>query len=101
MKTVNQVIDICQIMGDGREAPDFVCPVCFSENVHFGKPVFKDGNDNYEADWGGRGSLIHIPMISEQCDHAWEICFGFHKGDTKFFYRIIENRKIAEGKTVR
>ncbi len=68
-------------MGDGIK-----CPQCGFEYVHFHAPTLIDGKDNYAA-WSGRGDLIVVPFWGE-CGHAWELCFGFHKGNTNGFVRL-------------
>lgn len=66
------------------------CPNCGSEFQHLGEPVTIAGNDNYEAKWGGRGDLVAVPIEGE-CGSRWEICFGFHKGNTATFARITKS----------
>lgn len=63
-----------------------VCPICSFEYTHIGEPRKVSGNENYEA-WPGRGDLLVIPFSGE-CGSKWEICFGFHKGNTNVFVRI-------------
>ena len=63
-----------------------VCPVCSFEYNHIGEPRKVSGNDNYDA-WQGRGDLLVVPFKAE-CGSEWEICFGFHKGQTNAFVRI-------------
>ena len=67
-----------------------VCPVCGFEYCHFEKPKFKKCDD-YSA-WQGRGSLITIPCYCEN-GHTFEICLGFHKGNTSVF---TQNHKTEE-----
>lgn len=55
----------------------------------------KDGGDNYEAKWGGRGDLAVIPMWGE-CGSQWEVCIGFHKGQSRIFVRVSESCKAQE-----
>lgn len=54
--------------------------------IHIGKPYTVSGNDNYDA-WNGRGDLVVIPMESE-FHGGFELCFGFHKGNTYPFIRL-------------
>ena len=68
------------------------CPECGSEYQHFGTPVVKSGSDNYEAGWAGRGDLLVIPIWGE-CGSKWEICLGFHKGQTGAFINLINSCK--------
>lgn len=64
----------------GRPAFErMACPVCGSTYQQTGKPQSVEG-------WGGRGDLLVIPMEGE-CGHRWELCFGFHKGETFGFVR--------------
>ena len=63
-----------------------VCPDCGFEYIHIGEPRKVSGNDNYDA-WSGRGDLLVIPFSGE-CGSEWEICFGFHKGNTDVFVRV-------------
>jgi hypothetical protein len=63
-----------------------VCPVCSFGYNHIGEPRVVSGNDAYSA-WLGRGDLLVIPFKAE-CGSEWEICFGFHKGQTSAFVRI-------------
>ena len=64
-----------------------VCPCCGGEYVSSGTPHEIDGNDDYRAGWGGRGSLLLIPFHGE-CGSEWDLCFGFHKGMTMAFVRV-------------
>lgn len=63
-----------------------VCPDCGFEYNHIGEPRKVSGNDNYDA-WAGRGDLLVIPFSGE-CGSEWEMCFGFHKGNTDVFVRV-------------
>lgn len=64
----------------GRPAFERIaCPVCGSTYQHSGEAQRVEG-------WGGRGDLLVIPMEGE-CGHRWELCFGFHKGETFGFVR--------------
>lgn len=62
------------------------CPAfgCGDNYQHVGLPFVVDGRDEYAAHWGGRGDLVVVPFWGE-CGHTWEVCFGFHKGDTVIF----------------
>jgi len=66
------------------------CPVCSDTNQHAGGYQHIPGRDNYKAGWGGRGDLVIVPVWGE-CEHRWELCFGFHKGETFCFVRVPEN----------
>lgn len=63
-----------------------VCPECSFDYTHIGKPRKASGNDNYEV-WKGRGDFLVIPFTGE-CGSEWEICIGFHKGQTDAFVRV-------------
>lgn len=67
------------------------CPACGNTYIHTMPPEYEKGNDNYDASWQGRGDLIVIPVWGE-CGHNWEICFGFHKGQTFSFVRPREHQ---------
>ena len=41
------------------------------------------GYDHYCA-WEGRGDVLRVQWWCEG-GHAWEVCFGFHKGETVCF----------------
>lgn len=67
--------------------PQVACPICHYDYVH---PYFTeciDGGDNYKADWWGRGDLYKIHFWAE-CGSEFQLCFGYHKGQTFCFYRI-------------
>ena len=66
---------------------DLKCPICNFNYQHVGTPTVIDGQDVYKAGWDGRGDLIVIPVNGE-CGHKWELCFGFHKGNTAAFARL-------------
>ena len=68
------------------------CPICGFEYQHCLTPQVADSQDSYEAHWGGRGDLIVIPVWGE-CGSEWEMCFGFHKGVTGTFVRLIKSCK--------
>jgi hypothetical protein len=70
------------------------CPVCGSSYQRTGEPEFIPGSDAYRAGWGGRGGLLIIPVRGE-CGHGWEMCFGFHKGETATFVRIFDAGESA------
>ena len=68
------------------------CPICDFNYSHIEAPRLLDGGDNYLAEWGGRGDLALVPMWSE-CGSKWEVCIGFHKGQSAIFTRVIESCK--------
>lgn len=69
------------------------CPNCESMGdtglyTHVSSAKIVNGNDNYEAGWEGRGDLTVIRFYCE-AGHTWELCIGFHKGNSYLFKRII------------
>lgn len=81
--------------GWGNGARNLLCPVCGGNYNHVKPPYLKDGGDNYEAKWGGCGDLAVIPMWGE-CGSQWEVCIGFHKGQSRIFVRVSESCKAQE-----
>lgn len=63
-----------------------VCPICNFQFNHIGNPIRRSGDDDYQA-WDGRGDLLVIPIQAE-CMSEWDICFGFHKGESYAFVRV-------------
>ena len=63
------------------------CPIC-EENYqhHLSHAEVRDGEDSYKAEPVVRGDVITIPFHGE-CGHVWELCLGFHKGDTWVFVK--------------
>jgi len=69
-----------------------ICPLCDSTYQDLsGGAVIVDGEDEYGDGWGGRGPLLMLPACGE-CGHLWDICFGFHKGETFVFVRVREGQ---------
>ena len=94
-KTLQKELDIVPCVSDkqisvGSEQRNLRCPCCGDEYNHIGAPYMKDGGDNYEAKWHGRGDLNVIPMSGE-CGSEWELCVGFHKGEAPIFVRVIKD----------
>ena len=63
------------------------CPVCGSEYVSVANMRQVSGEDSYKAGGWVRGDLNVIGFAGE-CGHEFELCFGFHKGNTAAFCRI-------------
>lgn len=63
------------------------CPVCGCTYQHSERAQEISGDDSYDAGWSGRGDLTVIPVWGE-CGHLWQICFGYHKGETAAFVRV-------------
>lgn len=74
---------------DWAPADVLACPLCAYNYQHVESSRKIDSNDDYTAGWGGRGDLL-VVKIRGECESEWECCFGFHKGDTVFFARIIK-----------
>jgi very-short-patch-repair endonuclease len=72
--------------GELNNGPELVCPICGFNYQHFREPRVIPGLDAYKAPWDGRGDLIIVPMQGE-CGHSWELCIGFHKGNSHIFGR--------------
>ena len=59
-----------------------LCPYCNDTYIHQeNDPIRLEGNDKYDAGWGGRGDVLKVPFWGE-CGHRFGLCFGFHKGNT-------------------
>jgi hypothetical protein len=76
-----------------NEQHQCICPICGYEYVHPSGVRYVEGNDNGEAGWHGRGSLMVTSFVGE-CGHEWDICFGFHKGLMFVFTRILSEKAI-------
>jgi hypothetical protein len=75
---------------DKKDKPSVVCPECGDDFVHFEQPhVIKSGNKQGVA-WEGKGDLLVVPLWGE-CGAIFEICFGFHKGNTFSFVNILKS----------
>jgi hypothetical protein len=83
------------VWGGFRQYKRLRCPVCRDTYQHVQRPQVLDGNDNYEAGWSGRGDLIIVPVEGE-CMHRWQLCLGFHKGETFCFVRVSYEQKAAD-----
>lgn len=70
----------------GYEGFKLLCPLCGFDYNHFSKCEIENGNDDYDASWSGRGDLTVLKFWGE-CGHNWELCIGFHKGQSFIFAR--------------
>ena len=68
---------------DKTDLLQVLCPVCRESYVHVEDAYTVEGHDANKA-WDGRGDCVRVPLWGE-CGHAWELCFGFHKGETFVF----------------
>jgi hypothetical protein len=71
------------------------CPVCDCNYTHDAGISINIRSDTYGA-WDGRGDCMIIPIYGE-CGHKWEVCFGFHKGQTFMFLSNIGKYDINGG----
>jgi len=66
------------------------CPECGYSYVKPHEPREILSGDRWGgAGWKGRGWLAVVPIEGE-CGHSFEICLGFHKGETVIFGRPVE-----------
>lgn len=95
--TEKTVYSLRKLLGYDNVAGDdsrmIYCPVCKFDYNHILSVEKFEGHDNNKAPWWGRGDLVVIKLCCES-SHEWEICFGFHKGQTFAFARTIEEKKI-------
>jgi len=68
-------------------ARQVLCPRCAFEYVHCEGAYWVSGYDHYCA-WEGRGDVLRVQWWCES-RHAWEVCFGCHKGETVCFVEDI------------
>lgn len=66
-----------------------VCPVCGDDYTHVVKNTLIDGKDDYQA-WAGRGDCVKV-LFGAECGAEWNVCFGFHKGNTSAFLEILRS----------
>lgn len=83
---LDQVLHASHFFGAEDLYSLLVCPVCAGIYNHHEAPVKSESQDDYKA-WTGRGDLLVIPLWGE-CGSQWEICLGFHKGETSAFVRV-------------
>lgn len=76
------------------------CPICGGNyQHHLSHAEVRDGEDSYRAESVVRGDVISIPFHGE-CGHVWELCLGFHKGNTWIFVKT-EDINVSERIKVR
>ena len=85
---IDVLVDAREEWGDTRSF-QLRCPVCGSNYQHTRQAERIRAEQTYGAKWGGKGDLLIIPIEGE-CLHVWEICFGFHKGETVCFVRTTD-----------
>lgn len=84
-------------MGDDNLYHKYIvtCPICGFDYNHISEPIFENGKDNYESSASAyRGNLARIPFECEN-GHKWELCLGFHKGNTFAFFRDPRNESAG------
>ena len=71
------------------------CPIC-GDNYqhHLSHAEVRDGEDSYNAEPVVRGDVISI-LFHGECGHVWELCLGFHKGETLIFVKT-EDVNVSE-----
>jgi hypothetical protein len=95
-KSMGAMLDLkSPFVGSNNEEDGIKCPCCGFEYVDFGSPDFISRGD-YQNEWHGRGQLLVIPFQGE-CGGAWDLCFGFHKGNTMAFIRIRKDCRLGPG----
>jgi hypothetical protein len=67
------------------------CPICDFEYVHVATATNKVSVDGHTSVWVGTGGLFVVEFNGE-CGHKFELCFGFHKGNTAFFCRFDDSQ---------
>ena len=80
------VLGACEYWAGG-ETEEILCPICQENFQHAGSTKMISGNDDYDAAWGGRGDLL-VTSFWGECGHEWELCIGFHKGNSYIFARV-------------
>lgn len=89
----NSYLPVEQIISQERhwdELQTIKCPTCVYTNNQVVNTRTISGNDNNEAGWPGRGDLTVIKLAGE-CGSRWELCLGFHKGQTAVFVRVVQS----------
>lgn len=78
---------------------EMVCPVCGDSYTQVVNRKRIDGEDDYQA-WSGRGDCVKV-LFQGECGAEWNVCFGFHKGNTAAFVEILHSCEDAATPTVR
>lgn len=92
-KPADDYLPIAHIVSHERNWDDLQtvkCPTCVYTNNQVVTTRTVSGNDNGEAGWPGRGDLTVIELAGE-CGSRWELCLGFHKGQTAVFVRVVRS----------
>jgi rubredoxin len=66
------------------------CPIC-GNGYNFPLKVREIIGGDYEA-WEGRGHVAKIFMKCEPHSHYWNLCVGFHKGQSFLYAESLEVR---------
>ena len=78
---------------------EMVCPVCGDSYTQVVNQKLIDGKDDYQA-WSGKGDCVKV-LFQGECGAEWNVCFGFHKGNTAAFVEILHSCEDAATPTVR
>ncbi len=78
---------------------EMVCPVCGDSYTQVVNQKRIDGEDDYKA-WSGRGDCVKV-LFHGECGAQWNVCFGFHKGNTAAFVEILHSCEGPASPTVR
>lgn len=92
---VGNILDVIHPSEPGLDEPEMRvlhCPVCGCEWTHVTPPHL-----SYGEKWGGNAELAVSPVWSE-CGSVWQVCIGFHKGESVIFTRLIESCVDAKAK---
>ncbi len=71
------------------------CPTCTFTNNRVVATRTVPGHDGYKASWPGRGDLTVVELAGE-CGSQWELCLGFHKGQTGVFVRVVRSCSASQ-----
>jgi len=78
---------------------EMVCPVCGDSYTQVVNQKRIEGEDGYQA-WSGKGDCFKV-LFHGECGAEWNVCFGFHKGNTAAFVEILHSCVDAAEPTVR
>lgn len=67
----------------GKLTLHVLCPTCGYDYAYVKEPRV-DSRPGHDRAWPGRGECMRIAFEGE-CDHTWDLCFGFYKGETFMF----------------
>jgi len=76
-----------QIRGLAAGDTGIKCPICGFEYVGVVSVMYSVSRNDPRSGWLGNGGLAVVEFNGE-CGHKFDLCFGFHKGNTAFFCRF-------------